>query len=166
MKNIKNTIGGLAGAVALNIAHQTLKQLIDKAPQVDLVGEEALNKGLQSVGAKPLKGDALFASTLAADVASNAFYYSMIGMGSRKNLLTRGIAYGLAAGVGAVVLTKPLGLNDRPLNKSTETKLLTVGYYLLGGVVAALTIRALTRKHKTLSIASNADEDIEVIGNS
>lgn len=166
MKTLNNAIGGFAGAVALNIVHQTLKQFIDKAPRVDLIGEEALNKGLKTLGAKQLKGDSLFLSTLAADIMSNAAYYSMIGLGGRKHLLAKGAAFGLAAGVGALALTEPLGLNDRPVNKSTETKLLTVGYYLLGGIVAALTIKALTKKTEPIDISANVNEEIAVVGNS
>lgn len=166
MKTINNTVGGLAGAAALNIVHQTLKQFVDKAPQVDLIGEEALNKGLKLIGGKPLKGDALFASTLATDVVSNAAYYSLIGLGGRKNLLVKGVALGLAAGVGALAFTKQLGLDDTPITKNVETKLLTVGYYLLGGIVAALTIKALTKKLEPVDISSNTDEEIEIIGNS
>jgi hypothetical protein len=168
MKTLKNTIGGFAGAIALNVLHQTLKQFTDKAPHVDLIGEEALNKGLKHLGAKPLKGNTLFASTMAADVVSNAFYYSSIGIGERKNLLARGLAYGMAAGIGALVLTKPMRLNDKPVNKSISTKLLTVGYYMLGGIVTAITIKALTKKRLSgkLNKAPNIDEEIEVIGNS
>ena len=166
MKTLNNTIGGFAGAAALNIVHQTLKQFIDKAPRVDLIGEEALNKGLTTLGAKPLKGNTLFASTLAADVISNAAYYSMIGLGRKKNLLFKGAAFGLAAGVGALTLTKQLGLNDAPITRNAETKLLTVGYYLLGGIVAALTIKALTKKTEPINISANVDEEIAVVGNS
>ena len=166
MKTLNNTLGGFAGAAALNIVHQTLKQFIDNAPRVDLVGEQALNKGLTTLGAQPLKGNALFASTLAADVISNAAYYSMIGWGRRKNLLTKGAAFGLAAGVGALALTKQLGLNDSSITRNAETKLLTAGYYLLGGIVAALTIKALTKKMEPIDISPNVDEEIEVIGNS
>lgn len=168
MKTLNNTIGGFAGAIAVNILHQTIKQFIDNAPRIDLVGEEALNKGLKSLGAKPLKGNTLFASTLLADLVSNAIYYSAIGVGKRKGLLTRGVAYGIAAGVGAIVLTKPMGLNDKPVNKTTDSKLLTVSYYLAGGVIAALTIRALSKKKKPLrvNISPNVDEEIEVVGNS
>lgn len=172
MKTIHSTIGGFAGAIALNVVHQSLKQFIDEAPAVDLVGEQALNKGLKKVGVKPLRGDKLFLSTLAADVASNAIYYSLIGFGSRKNTLTRGVGYGLAAGVGALALTKPMGLNDRPITKSTTTKLLTVGYYLLGGIVTAVTINALSKRKRTKNtpLVKNTslvdEDDLPVIGNS
>ena len=54
-----------------------------------------------------------------------------------------GGALGLAAGVGALELTKPMGLDDRPITKSTRTKVLTVAWYLAGGLVTALVIDKL-----------------------
>jgi hypothetical protein len=143
---ITNFIGGLAGAVALNILHETAKRLDHDAPRMDLVGEEALNKGLKSVGAEPLKGDSLFAAALAGDLLSNALYYSSIGIGGSKYVLVRGAVYGLSAGIGAVELTKPLGLSDAPITKTNKTKVLTVAWYLFGGMVAAITIKALSKK--------------------
>jgi hypothetical protein len=44
MRLINSLIGGFAGAIALNILHETVKRYYDKAPRVDLVGEEALEK--------------------------------------------------------------------------------------------------------------------------
>ncbi len=163
MKTLNSTIGGLAGAAVLNIVHQTVKHFLNSAPRIDLVGEQALNKTLKLAGAKPLKGDTLLASTLAADVVSNAAYYSLIGIGGRKNLMTKGAALGLAAGIGALALTRQLGLNDTPITKNAETKLLTVGYYLIGGLVAALTIKALSKK-KPLEISAHVNEDMPVLG--
>jgi hypothetical protein len=84
--------------------------------------------------------------TLAADVVSNAMYFSAIGVGKKKNILLRGMGYGLAAGIGAVTLTKPLGLNDEPVTKTNKTKVLTVAWYLVGGIITALTIKALQDK--------------------
>src|SRR3954469_22306399 len=104
MKIIKNIIGGLAGAVALNIVHETVKRFDHDAPRVDLVGEEALNKLLESSGARPLRGNGLFAATLAGDLLTNTLYYSLIG-GAKKRLLLRGMAHGAAAGIGALELT-------------------------------------------------------------
>ncbi|MCF0058537.1 hypothetical protein [Dyadobacter sp. CY356] len=146
MKDIENIAGGLAGALALNILHESYKRLDSEAPRVDLVGEEALTKTVESVGLKAPKGEKLFGLTLAADVISNAVYFSAIGVGKKKNLLFRGAGYGLAAGLGAVLLTKPLGLNDAPVTKTTKTKILTVAWYLAGGLVTALTIQALKGK--------------------
>jgi len=146
MKGIENLAGGLAGALVLNILHETVKRMDKDAPRVDLVGEEALSKSLETVGVEPPKGDALFGATLAADVFSNALYFSAVGAGKKKNLLLLGAGYGLAAGIGAITLTKPLGLNDKPVNRTTKTQALTVAFYLVGGLVSALTIKGLRKK--------------------
>ncbi|MFD0795171.1 hypothetical protein ACFQZX_16230 [Mucilaginibacter litoreus] len=145
MKVIQNIIGGLAGALALNILHESVRRVYQDAPRVDLVGEEALTKIAESAGTEPPKGDKLYAATLAGDILSNALYYSVIGTSKKKNLLATGLVTGLAAGVGAVTLTKPLGLSDAPVTRTDKTKALTVAWYTLGGVVAALTIKALRK---------------------
>ena len=140
---IKNIIGGVAGAVILNLVHETAKRFSNKAPRVDLVGEEALSKTISAAGFTPPTGNKLFLSTLAADVTSNAAYYAMIGKGDRDTILIRGAGYGLMAGLGAIGLTKPLGLDDKPVNKTDETKFLTVAWYLIGGIATALVIKNL-----------------------
>ena len=146
MKTITNIAGGLAGAVALNILHESVRRIDHKSPRIDLVGEEALTKIIKSIGVEPPKGNKLYAATLAGDVVSNALYYSMIGVGKKNTLLLRGAAYGLAAGIGALALTKPMGLSDAPITKTTETKVLTVAWYLFGGLVTAFAIKSLQKK--------------------
>ena len=143
MKVFKNLLAGLAGALTLNILHEIGKRTIKDAPRVDLVGEEALSNVVTATGHIPPMGKKLFAATLGADVGMNTFYYAMIGQGRNKHLLLRGAALGLAAGFGALSMTKPLGLNDEPVNKTLTTKVLTVAWYLAGGLVTALVIQGL-----------------------
>ena len=142
MKLITNIIGGLAGAIALNILHETVKRLDHDAPRIDLVGEEALSKSLESVKIEPPSGNSLFTATLAGDLISNALYYSLIGTG-KNHLLLKGIGYGFTAGIGALKLTEPLGLSDAPITKTKKTEVMTVAWYVFGGLVTALTIKAL-----------------------
>ncbi|MCD8739246.1 hypothetical protein LT679_01420 [Mucilaginibacter roseus] len=145
MSIIKNLIGGVAGAVALNILHETLKRFDHDAPRVDLVGEEGVNKTIKAAGGQPLSGDKLYAAALSGDLISNALYYSTIGLGKKKHLLARGAALGLAAGLGAVTLPEKIGLSDAPVTKTPRTTGMTVAYYLFGGLVTALTIKALRK---------------------
>lgn len=145
MYNIKNIIGGIAGAVALNILHETLKRFDHDAPRVDLVGEEGINKTIEATGGERLSGDKLYAAALGGDLISNALYYSTIGLGKKKHLLARGAALGLAAGLGAVTLPQKMGLSDAPVTKTPKTTGMTVAYYLFGGIVTALTIKALRK---------------------
>ena len=146
-KIVSSIIGGIAGAAALNILHQTVKQFDHEAPRVDLIGEEALSKGLTQIGLTTPERDALFTATLAADLISNAAYYSLIGLAKKKNLLLTGAGAGLAAGIGALTLTKPMGLSDAPVTRTEKTKLLTVAWYTFGGLVAGAVALSL-RKSK------------------
>jgi hypothetical protein len=98
---------------------------------------------MEAAGLTPPTGNALFVATLAGDVVSNALYYSTIGLVKNKHLLLCGAALGTAAGLGALELTKPMGLSDAPVTRTNETKILTVAWYTIGGLVAALTIKAL-----------------------
>jgi len=139
-------IGGIAGAVTLNILHQTAKQVCSEAPRVDLVGEEALSKGLKHMGIRPPQGNALFTATLAADLLSNAAYYTMIGLGKKKYLLYHGAAHGLCAGIGALTLLKPMGLNSAPVKRTYQTQVMTVAWYTLGGIATGAVMYALRRK--------------------
>lgn len=145
MKMAKDLLGGLLGAVALNVLHEVYRRFDPLAPRVDLVGEEALTKTVEATGHSAPTGKKLYFATLLGDILSNSIYYAMIGKG-QKHLLLRGAALGIAAGVGALTVTKPLGLDDTPITKTTRTKVLTVAWYLIGGVVTALVIEKMRKK--------------------
>ena len=81
---IKNLAGGLAGAVALNLIHETAKRFIKKAPRIDKVGEQAVTKTIHAVGCNAPTGNALFGTTLVADLARNAAYFAMIGKDRKR----------------------------------------------------------------------------------
>lgn len=142
-KALTNIIGGLAGAVALNLLHETVRRLDREAPRLDLVGEEGMNRLMLKIGAEPLEGNALYAATMAGDLMSNALYYSTIGFGDRKHPIRQGAVLGISAGLGALTLTKSMGLDDTPINRSSKSKVMTIGYYLFGGLIAGATIKAL-----------------------
>jgi len=145
MSKVKNIVAGLGGAIALNIIHESLKKRDSDMPRVDLLGEEALEKSLDYFDAEIHK-DTLYKTTLAGDIISNALYYSAIGAGDTKYLLPRAIAIGVAAGVGAITLPEPLGLNDKPVTRTNKTKALTIGYYLAGALVTAAIVKAMDKK--------------------
>jgi len=146
MKKLASSIiGGIAGAVALNLLHQAVKQFDHEAPRVDLVGEEAITKGLEKAGMTPPTGNTLFTVTMAADLVSNAAYYSLIGAGKKKQLPYIGAIAGLAAGIGALTLTKPMGLSDAPVTRTDKTKVLTMAWYTFGGIVAGSLMKLLRK---------------------
>lgn len=130
-------IAGLTGAVALTVAHQLGQQVVPDAPRMDVVGMRAMARVRERAGASVPDRDTLYTQTLAGDIASNAIYYSLVGVGAHEGRWTRGAALGLAAGVGALVLPRPMGLGDPPHSDSRRNQVLTVAWYTLGGLAAA-----------------------------
>jgi len=139
-------MAGLGGAIALNILHESLKKKSKDMPRVDLLGEEALQKTLNYFGTEIEGEKPLYTATLAGDVLSNAMYYSMIGKGKPDHVWVRALAYGVAAGVGAITLPEPMGLDPEPVTKTDTSKALTVGYYVVGALVTAALVRAISSK--------------------
>lgn len=146
MKLTTALAGGLAGAVTLNLIHETYRKIDKDAPKIQLIGEEALVKMLKAAHlAQPNGEEELYRWTMAGDILSNAVYYSLVGAGKRKGLLKRGFVLGLAAGVITVFMPEKLGLNNAPSDRTTETKVLTVLWYTLGGLAAGGVMKALKK---------------------
>lgn len=131
----QSLVSGLAGAVALNILHETVRQFVPEAPRADLLGERSIQKGFRKAGAQPPTGDKLYELAMLGDVASNAIYYSLVGVNPKQPLLT-GAVLGAMAGVGAVTLPGPMGLGEAPTTRTPATVAMTIGWYLFGGLVA------------------------------
>ncbi len=142
MKLAPSLAAGLAGSLALTLTHQLLHPYISDAPRMDLMGEEALLK-LADKADVTVPADKVYGITMAGDLAGNALYYSLAGAAGKENAVVTGTALGLAAGIGAVYLPKPLGLTNAYSDRTWATKLMTVGIYLLGGVVAGCVARKL-----------------------
>ena len=135
--NIKSTIGGLAGACALTLLNESVKKLDKDAPRMDLLGMNALARLMKGNNILTQTAGKLFPVALAGDLVSNSLYYSMADANDKKDTLIRGGLLGLGAGLGAVVLPKTLGLNDDATTRTLKTKVLTVTWYVIGGLVAA-----------------------------
>jgi hypothetical protein len=138
--------GGLAGAATITLLHESIKRVVPAAPRMDRLGMQAISKSLKKAGKKVPREDALFTITMAGDLLSNALYYSAAGIGSEKNIWIRSTVFGLAAGLGAVLLPEPLGLNKKYSNKTVATQLMTVGLYVTGALVTTAVIKLLNKK--------------------
>ena len=147
MKLFSAIAGGLAGATVLTLLHETLRRVDRNAPRMDRLGMEAIDKSLTAINAEVPKKDDLFKITMAGDIISNSIYYSLAGIGGKDQAVVRGALLGLAAGLGAVYLPKPLGLNENASSRTAETKLLTIALYLTGGLVAS-GMSTIIEKHK------------------
>ena len=144
--SIKSTIGGLAGACALTLLNESVKKLDKDAPRMDLLGMNAVARLMKGNSILTQTAGKLFPVALASDLVSNSLYYSMADTDTRKQTLIRGALLGLGAGVGAVTLPKTLGLNEEATTRTMKTKVLTVTWYLIGGLVAAAAMNMMNKK--------------------
>jgi hypothetical protein len=145
MKGTSALLSGLTGAVTLTLIHEGLRRIDPKAPRMDLLGMNALSKLMVRSGKTPPDSKQLFLYTMAGDIISNALYYSLVGVG-RKHAWLKGTLLGAVAGLGGVLLPKPLGLNPSYSARTTHTKASTVALYLIGGLATAAVIRLLKNK--------------------
>lgn len=146
-KLTQHLIGGFAGALVLTLVHETARRLRpDDAPRMDVLGMRGLRKLLGKADLPVPDHDTLFNLTMAGDIFSNGLYYSLIDTGKRA--LSQGLLFGLAAGIGGVVLPGPLGLGAGPSSRTPQTEAMTVAWYTLGGVVAGAVGQAVRRAAK------------------
>ncbi len=140
----KALVSGFAGASVLTLMHQILKNNLKDAPEMDILGMKSLVKVLEKSGIKIPQEDQLYQLTLAGDLFFNSLYYALTGSGKRN--LSKGLALGLSAGLGAVLLPGPLGLSKEHSSRTANTILLTILIYLAGGTAAAAVYTTLKNK--------------------
>lgn len=139
MSAIANFVGGLAGAAAVTIVNESLRQFMPKAPHLELLGIRAVRQLFMKSDASLPDRDTQYGAALGGEIMANASYYSLAGTST-----TKGVLLGLAAGLGGIYLPEKMGLGEAPTSRSATTQWMTVGYYVLGGIVAAKTARALS----------------------
>lgn len=143
----KSLLAGVAGATFLNVLHESVRRVVPTAPRVDLLGREVIRRAFHKQGKKAPKGNKEYAITLAADMLSNALYYSLVGWGKGRSAWIRGLLLGLSAGLGAVKAPDYMKLPKKAVKRHQSTKLMTIGWYLLGGVVAGFVAQLLSKRH-------------------
>jgi hypothetical protein len=115
---------------------------------MDVLGMRAISKGAHALGLEPPAGRHLYNSMLAGDLLANTVYYALVGVGRAP--VRTGLALGAAAGVGALVLPRPLGLGRPPHAAAPANRVMTVAWYVIGGIVAGAVRHALTTPTKRL----------------
>lgn len=138
--------GGITGATTLTILHEIVRKLDPDAPRMDELGMQALAKGFKKLNLDVPDKDNLYLLTTAFELLSNGLFYTLAGAGNKNNVLLRGTVLGLLAGIGAVVLPSKLGLYEDASNRTPKTKVMTIAWYLIGGVVAAAVAEKLEER--------------------
>ena len=129
----------------LTLLNESARQFMPAAPRIDLLGQRALARAIESLGGKPPSGQRLRGAALAGDLISNSLYFSLVGAGEAEHRWRRGLLLGLGAGLGTVLLPPLLGLGNRPAGRAHATQAMTVAWYVAGGLTAAGAQRYLGR---------------------
>jgi hypothetical protein len=135
--------GGAVGALTLTALHEILKRVTPNAPRVDNLAKQALRKVVKSSSSASPSDDQLHWASLAGDLVANTAYYAVglgFGPGPARWLSP---LLGAGAGIGSVMLPKPIGLDDKHTARTQTTQVLSVALYLAGSAAAALTYHAL-----------------------
>ena len=139
----RSMMAGAAGAGALTLVHQTARSMTPNAPRMDVLGSRAIHAAHTRAGVNPPSQANLEREALAGDLIANSAYYALVGASDRGNPWMRGLALGLAAGLGAVLLPRHVGLGDPPNADRLDTQLMTVAWYVVGGLVAGAAFAAI-----------------------
>lgn len=140
---LRSLAGGLAGACVLTLVHETMRRFNPDAPRMDLLGMRAISKTMRAAGEEPPTEEKLFGLSMIGDIISNSLYYSLTGSG--ENAWLKGSVLGALGGIGGVTLPGPLGLGSAPSGRTTQTKIMTVTWYLLGGLAAAAATKGINK---------------------
>jgi hypothetical protein len=132
---------GVLGALTTNLLHEIVRRTVPDAPRVDLLGMQGLARGAKALGVPVPTGRRLYLLTLAADLISNSAYFALAAIPPRRFVRASGLALGVCAGIGAVVLPAPLDLAAETTARTTLTRLLTCALYTAGGIVSGLAAR-------------------------
>jgi hypothetical protein len=141
---MKAVTAGAAGAATTTVLHEVTRHLVPDAPRVDLLGMQGISRAARATGKEGPQGAALFATTMAADLVSNSLYYGAVGLAPRRRAVPFALFLGALAGIGAVVLPKPLGFSEITTNRTARTRVLAAALYTLGGLASGLAYRALS----------------------
>jgi hypothetical protein len=165
MKYANAIEGGIAGVTTLTLLEKALQNIDTKKPKMKLIGKPGIIKHLKKKSKKN-RNNELFID-LAKELLAAGAYYGFIKLGKKGNALLRGGLLGAATGAGVALLEnkkqkKAGGNRDKVDNNNrfedqnellkfwqeNKEKILTVGLYTAGGVLAGAAIKKLKKKKK------------------
>lgn len=149
MKVSSALAGGLAGTITVASIHEALRRISSDAPRMDKLDMDLIRKSLNRLHKKVPEENELQRWAVGGELLWDTAYYSLAAAGGKKRAWLFGALLGLAAGVSAVVLPKPLGLSQEPSNKTLGTKIMTIGLYLIGGLASAAIATLIDNEKET-----------------
>ena len=139
---------GLVGATSVALLNYLASRFVPGAPRLDILGLQLATTAFKKLGIKPPSGLPASALALLGSLASNSIFYGLVGLGGPRTAWLRGGALGLAMGLGVLTLPPAFGIGKREVGRTPTAKAGTLIWYILGGIVAALTFAASREKER------------------
>ncbi|MET0223117.1 MAG: hypothetical protein ABW346_01910 [Terrimicrobium sp.] len=133
---------GLVGATSVAALNYLAARYLPGAPRLDVLGLQLTTTAFKKLGIHPPGGLPAKVLALLGSLASNSMFYGLVGLGAPKTAWLRGGALGLAMGLGVLTLSPAFGVGKRETGRTPTTKAGTLIWYILGGILAALTFMA------------------------
>ena len=118
------------------------KRYLPQAPRLDILGLQLAWVAFNKARIDPPRGLPLKIVALIGGLVSNSLFYGLVGLGKPKTAWLRGGALGLLMGIGAVTLPGALDAGNDTTARTPITKAGTIAWYVVGGLLAALTFAA------------------------
>lgn len=143
--------GGLAGASVLSVLHEIFKKVDKHTPRQESLGINTIAKAVKVINGNSVTHQKLVHLPLVGELIANTLYFSLAGLGSKKNLLMRSALLGLTAGLGTLVLPQHLGLTES-VDQPMKTKVTTIAGIFIGSLIAAAAIKAIQKREKKVKV--------------
>ena len=142
---------GAVGALTLTAIHEGVRRRLTNAPRMDLVAMRGLRRIAPALREPNLRTTELHRLALAGDLVSNSIYYAAVPAPTAGATWARAIALGVAAGAGALLLPEPAGLGAPPHSDTRANQIMTIAWYLAGGLAAAAAATLMRRNGRMAS---------------
>lgn len=150
MRTLSNALGsGAVGAAVLTLIHEGARRRIPRAPRMDIVGMRAVDHVMDWMNLALLKHGRLRTAAFAGDLVGNSLYYAAVPGRTPGETWFRGLTLGALAGIGAVALPERIGLGTPPDSNTRTNQLMTVAWYVIGGLAAAAAANAFRDRDTT-----------------
>jgi hypothetical protein len=139
---------GLVGAASVAALNYVAGRFLPGAPRLDVLGLQLATTAFKKLGIQPPSGLPASAIALIGSLASNSMFYGPVGLGAPRTAWIRGGALGLAMGLGVLTLPPAFGIGKREVSRTPTAKAGTLIWYVLGGILAALTFAASQKNER------------------
>src|SRR5688572_7168408 len=138
MANVSIAIAsGVVGAGVLTLLHEGARRQIPRAPRMDIVGMRAIDRVMAWMNVQPVNRPSLPRLALPGDILGNSLYYSAVPGRTAAATWRRGLVLGTLAGIGALSVPERIALDTHPDSTRRSNQIMTVAWYVIGGLAAA-----------------------------